>query len=192
MRSLGKLFLFASAVAMTSLCHGQAPEDENVHYDNLKVLEPMIGTWQFKFGDADAGAHGVWETSFAWTPNKRTIATMTRNRRADKGENITTKDWLTKNVGMYVWNTELGCIESYDVDQETGVAFVSKLCPTGEGAFEFEHVRASALVGTVRTTLKCVGDELYWAFLNRTSPTGEPQPDIHGLFKRVSPAVDQD
>ena len=188
MRSLGMLFVFIPVLAMTSLCHGEGTEEENVHYEKLKVLEPMIGTWQMTWADEETGTQGLWELNFSWTPSKRVIAATTKTRRAEKGEDITKKAWLTRNTGWYVWNSESQWIENYHVNQETGLASVSKLSPTGNGAFESEQIRASANTGTSRTTVKCVGDEMHWAFVNRKSPTGEAQKDIFGVFKRVPPS----
>ena len=78
MRSLGMLFVFVSALAVTSLCHGQGTEEKNVAYENLKLLEPMIGTWQMTWADEETGTQGVWELTCSWTASKRMIATTTK------------------------------------------------------------------------------------------------------------------
>ena len=65
-------------LAFGSVARGQDAEDENIQYEKLKVLEPIIGTWTFTW----AGREPT-ESTYSWSASKKMIvATYGREMRS--------------------------------------------------------------------------------------------------------------
>lgn len=90
-------------LAFGSVARGQDAEDENIQYEKLKVLEPIIGTWTFTW----AGREPT-ESTYAWSASKKMIVATYRARNAEPGEGPASESGYANNSWAFcVWNDKI-------------------------------------------------------------------------------------
>jgi hypothetical protein len=157
-----------------------APAEENVHYDKLKVLEPIIGTWARDY----SSVKGEVETTFSWSPTKKMIVSTSRNRIAEPDEDIKRKEWTDGGARIfYVWNAESECIEQHAFYTSVGRAAAHKVLPKGKGVFDFVPIHPPTSSGDMTMTI--TEDEIHVEIVNREGENGESLDDRHFVSKRI-------
>lgn len=186
MRRISTLFMMG-ALAVVSLAHGQeAKEQENVQYEELKVLEPIIGTWGANWTNEQNGEQGEIQMTYSWSSSRKMIMCASRIRKAQPGADLATQDWVDGGPRYYyVWNVTSKCIEVYALYTGIGEAVVSKVEPKGDNKFEMTVIHAAADVSRGDAILTIKEDEVVTKVINRKGDDGEKWKDLEMVHKRV-------
>jgi hypothetical protein len=141
MKWLGMLSVLVAAFFITPLSYAQLPEEENVRYERLKVLEPIIGTWASTGTDQQTRQQTETVTTYSWSPSKKMIVSASRQRQANIGEDLSTQKWNDGGPRIFfVWNSDSACIEQVCLFTGVGRATVHKVISKGEGVFELTRI----------------------------------------------------
>lgn len=187
MLRLSMLFVIG-AFAVGSLAHGQeAKEEENIRYEKLKALEPIIGTWSAGWTNDEKREQSEIQTTYSWSTTKKMILCVTKIRTAKTGEDLAKQDWVEGGPRyFYIWNTKSGCIEQYSLYPGIGEAAVSKVEPKGGSKFEITVIHAATDVIRGDAVVTVTQDELLTKIFNRQGDDGEKWDDIEMVSKRVN------
>ena len=192
MKMLQVMFaLVVTTASLCSLCYAQPQEEENVAYEKLKVLEPIIGTWTITRTNDETGTLHETSTTFAWADSKKMITTVSKRRQVKIGGDIATQEWTDGGPRFfYLWNLKSECIEQYFLIQGAGAGFVHGLLPKGDGVFEWKLIHAASPwesgESTVVTTI--TDTELRLTATNRKGPQGEDLEDVDLMkYRRDKP-----
>lgn len=183
MRRLTLLGWFVGSLLVGTWVYAQEETEENLQYEELKVLEPIIGTWTSTRQYDDTGEQVETETTYVWSKTKKMILATSRQREIKDGE---VQPWMDQGPRyFYVWNGDLKCIEVYAFFANVGAAQVLKVVPQGSGAFELVRTQGTtgAEVGGFRFTI--VGNEIRSLSYNRKGPDGEVISDRESVGKRA-------
>jgi hypothetical protein len=188
MKCCGLLSLLIGSLLVGPQAFGQDDAEENIHYERLKVLEPIIGTWSARRTDSRTGAENEQQTTYRWSATKRMIIGDSIRRDITDGQ---AGPW---NEGgprfCYVWNQYLKCIEVYAFYTMAGVAAVSRLIEKGDGEFEWSETQMTTDDWpTASITMTISDDEIVMKGRNRKSVDGEELDDLEWGMQRVTPVA---
>jgi hypothetical protein len=188
MKLLGMLSVLIAAFSIGSLSYAQPQKDEeNVAYEHLKVLEPIIGTWTTSFDNNYTGWHVEIMTTYSWSPTQKMLVAKGKTRRVKIGDDSSTQEWSDLDVPeFWMWNTVSKSIERYSVVPEAGMACVDKVVSKGEGVFEIAPIHGNHFLGNYTLKMVLKDKEIHNTFANLTGPKGEKQDDIELVSKRVA------
>ncbi len=193
MRRLTTLSVLVLSLSSLSYVHSQ--DVENVYYEKLKVLEPIIGTWRSTKTNEQTNKQVETVTTYSWLSNKKMIVATSKLRRADIGEDISKQEWTDLGPRVnFVWNRKSECIEQYFFFY-WGPVIASKVTPQGEGRFEldvfhstFPDAADSDSDTDVVNVMTITEDELRIRTTNIKGPEGQPLEDWEWhTFKRDKP-----
>ena len=80
-RQLATILL--ALLATASLASGQDDTEKNAEYLQLKVLQPLVGTWQASGTNVDEGYQWDYRITFKWSPSKKVIVRKAEGCRAN-------------------------------------------------------------------------------------------------------------
>lgn len=177
--------LFAVDCVGSPLRAQEQPE-ENVSYEKLKVLEPLIGTWSANWTKNETGAQNEMQMTFSWAPKNRMIVSVGKARTADAGKTLDTQPWEDGGPrGFYVWNSKAGSIEQTWFFTMMGMAIHSTVMPKGNGEFEMKTFHQTGDLGTYDITMVVTENECRQKFVSRDSANGDASKDFEIVMKRV-------
>jgi len=193
MKLLGMLSVLVVVFLGSSLCYAQTQEEENVAYEKLKVLEPIIGTWTHIRTDKETGGQTEIATTYSWSATKKMIVSTSKQRRANKGENISAQEWGEGGPNIaYLWNYGSECLEQHWLMPQVGVVFISKVVPKDEGMFELTPIHHTSTIPLGTNILTITETELRVRAIDLKGPQGEKLEDVDWyVCKRVKPAEEK-
>ncbi len=193
MKLLQVMFVLVTAASMSSLSYAQSQEEENVHYEKLKVLEPILGTWTLTRTNDETGEQTEISTTYSWSAAKKMIVSTSKQRRANKGEDISTQEWGEGGPRIsYLWNRTSDCIEKYWLFPQHGAAFILKVLPKSEGVFELTPIHHTSPFMPGTNTLTITDTDLRIRAIDRKGPQGEKLEDVDWyVCKRVRSAEEK-
>lgn len=185
MKCCGLSLLLFGVLSVGPLAFGQDDAEQNVHYERLKVLEPIIGTWYSAMPNRQTGGQIEQRTTYRWIATKRMIIADSVRREIADGE---PGPWTEGGPRFHlVWNQKLECIEIYSFATLAGWAFVERVLPKGDNEFELISTQVTVDRGTANMTMTISDEEILWKLRNRKSVDGEALDDQEVILKRVHP-----
>jgi hypothetical protein len=189
MKCHGLLSLLLGLLLVGPQAFGQDDAEENIHYEKLKVLEPIIGTWSHIFPNRQTGGQIEHQTTYRWVATKRMIIADSIRRDITDGQ---AGPWTEGGPRTcYVWNQnqEPPCIEVYFFGTLAGWAGVSRVLPKGDNEFELiqTHITLDLGGGTANLTMTISDDEIVLMGRDRKDADGAALEDWESVSKRVKP-----
>jgi hypothetical protein len=178
--------MLGTAVLMAaSMVVGQA-EEPNVAYEQLKVLEGLIGEWE------GAGLYDEdtlkWETKFAysWVEGNKVIKGEVDSRYGAADEDTSKKEFSRERCVYFVWNAKDEQIDQYQIRLSRGRATVHVWERKEDGVFSVRPVwplpdpeRSGDTTATItRKTITMITTK-------RTNKDGEALKDVVVKFRKV-------
>lgn len=173
--------LLLSALVLQSVARCQEAKEENIHFEQLKVLEPIIGTWTFTWPGLEPA-----ESTYAWSTGKKMVVARYRSQNAEPGKSLESELGYADNSWAFcVWNAKEKCIELHTFMPFMGTCTVSKVTPKGNGEFEIVPVRMSGNGGSYTMSWTITEKEILTRMFNRTDRQGQALEDIEIHSSRV-------
>ena len=173
--------MLSTVVLLTaSVLVGQAGGGD-AKFDKLKVLMPIIGTWEQTLPTNDKGQ--TWQTqhTYRWAGNRKCIEGEVKFRMVN-----TDQGWGTVMQVFFIWSQNTEQIEKYQINTWGGGVTVDKWNPKEEGVFTVERVstsRDNAETGDTMVTITI--EEMTTKVTNRKSANGDALEDEKRVQTRI-------
>jgi hypothetical protein len=180
-------FALVFAVVCGSVYAQDADPPNPAEYEELKVLEPMVGTYRSEWSSANTGGLREMLMTFSWSSSKKMLVAEGKIRRAKPGQDISKQPWTTFRTRSYfVWNHVAKRIEMIDVNTLAGAVHVSEVKSKGAGVFSFLPV-SSTLNDKAKADMVVTATEegMTIKFTNRVNADGERLEDAEYTSKRI-------
>ena len=173
--------LTTSLLLAASIIVGQA-EGTNVKYEKLKVLMPIIGTWQRTLPMNDKGQTWEVQKTYTWAANQKCIEGEVKFRMAN-----TDQGWGTVMRQFFIWNQKTEQIEMYQINTWGGGAKVEQWIPKGNGVFTVDRISDTREKDkeTGDTTATITIEDMTTKTTNRKSADGETLEDEEFVLTRI-------
>jgi hypothetical protein len=162
--------------------------EQNIEYEKLKVLEPLVGTFLMEGTNEQEGTKWEWVHSTDWSgPEKKMLITETKFRSAGAEADLEKQEWAVGKGGFYyVWNNAAKRIEYIAVMARRGSVTVSEVKCNGDGLYSLKRLSTTVSpAGSEETTVTVDDQTLLWKITNRKSADGQPEEDMVFDWKRV-------
>jgi hypothetical protein len=164
-----------------------ATEDENLEYEKLKVLEPMVGTYHSTGKNEETGR--VWEmrATIAWSGSKKMLVQELAVRNAETEAGLAEKEWQPSQVRLYnVWNHSANRIEQFHVRPGIGVVTIREVKHEGNKVFSYSRISTTGdpnWKSDIRAVVTKEG--ITYHITNQQNPAGEALEDTEWKIKRI-------
>jgi hypothetical protein len=173
----------AIVLACNVLFSQEQAQEENVEYEKLKVLEPIIGTWHAK--SQDAGMHREYHIKYSWSDSKKIIEGEVTNRTSPADEDIAAQPFAIFARAFFVWNQQDERIERYLAFFRTGQVTVNEWIPKGNGVFAVKRLSSTSPRGTAEIQVTISNDKYTHEATNVKDADGTAQDDWGYSLDRV-------
>jgi hypothetical protein len=186
-----KVRFLLAVVAVCITCElTQAQENadaENARYEQLKGLEPLVGTFRSAWTNDEDGMKVEMLSTTSWNRPQNMLMTESRIRRAGADADLSKQEWsVTEGRQYYVWNRNAQRIEQFRVQARNGVITISEVKPQGDGVFALSRVSTTGSgSGRADVNIKATDHGITWTITNRVNRDGEPQDDMEFTSQRV-------
>jgi hypothetical protein len=184
-KSVAALALLVTVLACSPLLAQEAEDADNVEFQKLKVLEPILGIYHWAWSN-DEGEHESLLT-ISWNVSKKAMIATRQARHADTKETLSLKPWIDQEDRVYYfWNHAEDRIESVRVAPYTAEYSINEVMAEGDGEFTLKFIRSTD-PSQPRATMKMVAtdDSLTFKISNRKNAAGDPLEDMDFEIKRV-------
>jgi hypothetical protein len=188
MRRSSFLITALSAIFVCGLIYAQdATEEENLEYEKLKVLEPLIGTWQIEWTNDETGVKGQAKVEISWSETKKMVRQKQFMRTAEPGADLVEQEWNARADRCYLWNHNTKRIEQVNINERSGWVITREVKPSGGGVFVMPAISGSNEVtgDRILVTYKVEKDSHTVTLSNRTDDEGNPRDDFVYTMQRV-------
>ena len=156
-------------------------------YEELKVLDPMVGTYRMEWLSANTEGRGKCLRRISWSSSKKMLVADGKIRRAEPGQDISKQPWTHLRPRRYfVWNHVAERIEMVNVDTLAGAVHVSEVKSKGAGVFSFLPV-SSTLNGKAKADMvvTVTKEGITAKLTNRVNADGKRLEDEEHKSKRI-------
>jgi len=185
-----RITTLVAIIVLSGIALGQEPnEEEQIQYEKLKVLEPLVGTYIIEGTNEENGTKWEWVNTIGWNgPSKSMLIIDDKIRWANAEEDVKAKDWvITKTHHYFVWNATTQRIEYVSVWARQGTIVVNHVIPQGEGVYSMSRLSTTeSPVGNADMLVKVDDTSLEWKVIKRTTPDGAPADDMVFNWTRVT------
>jgi hypothetical protein len=179
---IAMLVVTASTVGSAS----ETAEFRNREYEELRVLEPLIGSWRMVFVDDD-GVKREWVTTIAWSSTRKMIVGSGISRIVDSSPTADGPPWHQRGYAFYVWNSVDQRIELFNVGTAWGSVVVSEVKPQERGVITYSRIRGTTETDWIR--VDTVTSRTWTTTLTRCDvPGSTPPPSVSWTLERVKPS----
>lgn len=186
-----RMFLALTATVAGLMClptYAQdATEGDNLEYEKLKVLEPLIGTFHQNWTDEKTGEIRESEATISWCDSKKMLVVTGRQRAAKTEDAVARQPWKAwTDIIHYYWNNVSHQIESVRVRPEEGFVTVNTITPNDNGVFVYTQIKTSSdRSGSPKLTVEATDEALTLRASGRVDAEGKPLDDSETVYMRV-------
>ncbi len=164
----------------------QSAAIRNREYEELKVLEPLIGTWRMVFVD-DGGVKREWLTTIDWSSTRKMIVGSGISRIVATSPTANGHPWHQRGYAFYVWNSVDQRIELFNVGTTWGSVVVSEVKPQERGVIAYSRIRGTTEPDWIR--VDTVTSRTWTTTLTRRDlPASSPQQSVSWTLERTEPS----
>jgi hypothetical protein len=165
----------------------EAENEENLEYEKLKVLEPLLGTYHGTGTNLETGR--VWEihVTIAWSDSKKMLVREGTGRNAETEADLAEQEWQPLQGRMYyAWNHTANRIEHFYVRPGIGVVTINEVKHKGDKVFSYSRISTTG-DPSWKSDIKAVvtKDGITYHITNRQNSAGEALEDAEWKMKRV-------
>ncbi len=180
--AVGLMFIMVCAFADAQ----QKPDAESGEYAQLKVLEPLVGTYRSEWTNQESGDQGESNLTISWNDSKNMLIAESQYRTIASDTNRPKTEWMPAIRLYFVWNHVGKRIESIDVQAWSGVVNISEVTAKDGGVLSLAEVRTTGRPGgSASISLVAAEHDLTVKITNIKSPAGETLDDMEFKFIRV-------
>jgi hypothetical protein len=173
-------------LAFTTIAYGQDASEENVEYEHLKVLEPLVGTWLMSGTNDEDDVDWEYKLIYSWSPSKKMLVGHGNLRWATTNDSLSEKEWEPREHRSIIWNHKKKTIEQTILHPNRGSVSVLSFTGKGNGRFAVtQESNSAAEHGTLDRMLIITGDKITINETNRKNAAGESQPDRTRTLSRL-------
>ena len=180
-------FALVFAVVCGSVYAQDADSPNPAEYEELKVLEPMVGTYRSEWLSANTGGEREALVTYSWSTSKKMLVAEGKIRRAEPGQDISKQPWTTFwDRRYFVWNHVAERIEMVNVNTSAGTVHVSEVKSKGAGVFSILPISSTLNDKAKADMVVTVTKEGITAKLtNRVNADGKRLEDEEHKSKRI-------
>jgi hypothetical protein len=164
-----------------------AAEEENPAIQELKVLEPLVGTYHASRTNEETGRVREIRRTISWSDTKTMLTSEAIGREAESEADLANQEWQPWGYrAYYVWNHDASRIELITVMPGPGVVNVSEIKREDENVFTHSRIRTTGNPAW-RSAVKVIVTEegITYQLTNRKNAAGETLEDAEYEMKRM-------
>lgn len=182
-RTMATSVLALLALAAVAQCEDK--QQGNAEFEQLKVLQPTVGTWRGEGHNVEKGIYWEYRTTISWSPSKKVLVGVGEVRRTTNKKELGIQKWTPWDRRYAIWNPKTKMIELHTLNLFNGTATVRTFHLRSDGKYQYTTQSTTNLTESFDQVFKMENKRCVLTKTNRKDARGKSLPDITETFTRV-------